>query len=117
AEHVAQLALVSTLLPHTNRSVANEYRWVLAVGLAGTALLAAVGLLAAAVVIAAFVLPVTYLVFAHDVELWGAHPGTPIGALYFLSAIGSVLVSLLFFGWIGADAFSGLLFADAHRGG
>ncbi len=117
SEYVAQLALISTLLPHSNRRVANEYRWALIMGGAAALLLAAVGLLAPALMIAAFLLPATYLVYAHDVELWEERPGATLGAVYLLTAAGAALVSLLFFRWVGEDAFAGLLFASADGGG
>jgi len=119
SEHVAQLALISTLLPHTNRRVANEYRWGLIVGAAMALLLAVVGLLAPAVMIAAFLIPVTYVVFAHDVDLWEERPGGTLAAMYLLSAAGAAAVSLVFFRWFGEDAFAGMLFsgADTDRGG
>lgn len=117
SEHVAQLALVSTLLPHANRRVANEYRWALIAGTSAALLLTAAGLLAPAVMIAAFLLPAAYLVYAHDVELWEERPGATLGALYLLTAAGSALVSIVFFRWLGEDAFAAMLFANADRGG
>jgi hypothetical protein len=119
SEHVAQLALISTLLPHTNRRVANEYRWALILGSAVSVLLAVVGLIAPAVMIAAFLIPVTYLVFAHDVDLWEERPGGALAAIFLLSGTGAAAVSLAFFRWFGEDGFAGLLFAgaDTDRGG
>ena len=118
SEHVAQLALTSTLLPHGNRNVANEYRWSLLAGAALALLLAAVGLLAPAVMIAAFLLPTTYLVFAYDVDLWEDRPGLTLASAFALSGVGAVVVSLVFFSWLGEDAFAGILFAgaDPERG-
>lgn len=117
SEHVAQLALVSTLLPHANRRVANEYRWALIAGTGAALLLVAAGLLPPAVMIAAFLLPATYLVYAHDVELWEERPGATLGALYLITAAGAAVVSVFFFRWVGEDAFAGLLFANADRAG
>src|SRR5687768_9776968 len=77
-ENVGQLALISTLLPATNRGAADDYRWALSGGFALTLLLTAVGLLPAAVVVAAFLLPVTYLVYMHDVNLWENRAGSAV---------------------------------------
>jgi hypothetical protein len=117
SEHVAQLALVSTLLPHANRRVANEYRWALIAGAGASLLLTAAGLLAPAVMIAAFLLPCAYLVYAHDVELWEERPGATLGALFLITAVGSALVSIVWFRWVGEDAFAATLFANADGRG
>jgi hypothetical protein len=117
SEHVAQLALVSTLLPHANRRVANEYRWAFLAGAGASLLLTAAGLLGPAVMIAAFLLPAAYLVYAHDVELWEERPGATLGALYLVTAAGSALLSIAWFRWIGEDSFAAMLFTSADGGG
>jgi hypothetical protein len=117
SEHVAQLALLSTLLPHSNRGVANEYRWALVAGGAVAMLLAALGLVAPAVMVGAFLIPATYLVFAHDVDLWEERPGLTIAALYLVTGVGAVVVTLVSFQWLGRDLFAGMLFGNADGGG
>ncbi|MCA1727555.1 MAG: PrsW family intramembrane metalloprotease [Actinobacteria bacterium] len=117
SENVTQLALISTLLPHTNRGVADDYRWAFVVGMGATLFLTVVGLLPAAVVMAAFLLPVAYLVYMHDVDLWEGRPGLVSGALYLLTGALAVVITLAFFRWLFADAFGGLLFTGGDRGG
>ncbi|MBI4261334.1 MAG: zinc ribbon domain-containing protein [Actinobacteria bacterium] len=96
--------------------MANEYRWALIVGGTVPLLLAVVGVLGPAIMIAAFLLPVTFLVYAHDVELWEERPALTLAAVYLVVAAGASLVSLVAFRWMGEDAFAGLLFANAGHG-
>jgi hypothetical protein len=117
SENVTQLALISTLLPHTNRGVADDYRWAFVVGAGATLFLTVVGLLPAALVMAAFLLPAAYLVYMHDVDLWEGRPGIVAGAVYALTGLLAVVISVLFFRIGFGDAFGALLFAGGDRGG
>ena len=76
AEGVTQFALISTVMPHTNsRRSADNYRWAMispAVLIVGAT---ALGLLPIAIAAAAFLVPIAYLVYIDDVNLWEEAPG------------------------------------------
>jgi hypothetical protein len=116
SESVVQLALISTLLPHTNRRAANEYRWALFVSAAAILVLGLVGLAAPAVAAASFLIPVTYLVYLHDSGLWQDRRASVVTALYGIVGLGAVLVSVIFFLGLG-ESFFAVLSATADRGG
>lgn len=116
-EGVHQLALISTILPHTNRRTADHYRWALLIGIAGILLLTFTGLLAAAVVAAAFLVPTTYLIYIYDTDLWQDSPLPVVLALFLLTGILAALVSLAFFYWLFRDQMQSLLHAPSVPGG
>jgi hypothetical protein len=115
AEGVTQLALVSTIMPHTNRRSADNYRWAML--LSGILILAAtaLGLLPIAVAAAAFLVPLTYLIYIYDVNVWEDAPAAVVVGLFFATGALSVLVSLIFFRWVFDDEFSS--FASSGRSG
>jgi hypothetical protein len=117
SENVGQFALISTMLPHTNRTAANDYRWALLGGAALVLVLSLAGFPPGAVAAAAFLLPLTYLIYMHDAELWQDRPGHVVSVLYLAVGAGAVLVSLVFFRWVLSGAFAGVLTATSGRGG
>src|SRR5262249_3576350 len=82
-EGVHQFALVSTVMPHTNRRVADHYRWAFLVGAAIVLVFSMAGLLSAAVLGAAFLVPVVYVLYLYDVNLWEDSP-LPVVLILFL---------------------------------
>ena len=116
AERVTQLALVSTVMPHTNRDVADNYRWaviVVAVAILGFTL---AGLLPMAILSAAFFVPLTYLVYLYDVNVWEDAPARVVASLFLLTGVLSLLISLVFFQWVFEGQFRTLL-GGSSRGG
>jgi RNA polymerase subunit RPABC4/transcription elongation factor Spt4 len=73
-EHVLRPAVVSTLFPHLPRRHAHTFQLVLAAGVLLIVLLAAVRLLAPATVAAAIVLPIVYLLYLYEVEVYEHEP-------------------------------------------
>jgi len=115
AEGVAQLALVSTIMPHTSRRSADNYRWAMV--LSGLMILAAtvLGLLPIAIAAAAFLVPLTYLIYIYDVNLWEDAPAAVVVGLFLATGALATLVSLIFFRWVFDDEFAS--FATSGRGG
>jgi hypothetical protein len=99
AESVTQFALISTILPHTNRRTADSYRWAFLATSFLVLVLTFLGLIPAAVVAGAFLVPITYLVYLYDVNLWEDAPLPAVLALFVVTGLLSALVSLLFFRW------------------
>jgi uncharacterized paraquat-inducible protein A len=96
-EGVHQFALVSTVMPHTNRRVADHYRWAFLAGAAIVLVFSMAGLLAAAVLGAAFLVPVVYVLYLYDVNLWEDSPLPVVLVLFLFTGLGSLLVSLVWF--------------------
>lgn len=73
-EPVASLSLVTTIMPHGSGTMPNTYRIALLVALAFPVVGAALGLLSFAIMTAAFAVPVVYIVYLYDVNLWEDNP-------------------------------------------
>jgi hypothetical protein len=114
AEKVTQFALVSTIMPATNRETADNYRWafiatsVLVVGLT------LLGYLPAAILAGAALVPVTYLVYLYDMNVWEDAPLPTVLALFGFTGLLATAVSTFFFHGPFADELLGLLM---NRGG
>ena len=100
AEGVTQFALISTVMPHTSRRSADNYRWAMI--LSGVLILGAtaLGLLPIAIAAAAFLVPLAYLVYIDDVNLWEEAPAAVVVGLFVATGALAVLVSLFFFDWV-----------------
>ncbi len=80
SQPVAQLAIVSTLFPHLTHRSASPFRLALGAGGALVAMLAGLHLFAPATVAALCVLPVLYLIYLYEVEVYESEPWLVIGA-------------------------------------
>ncbi len=116
SEGVNQFALISTIMPHTNRQTADTYRWAFiasAVLILGATFL---GLLPIAIASAAFLVPLVYLVYIADMNVWEDASGKVVAGVFVVTGLLSVLVTLLFFHWIFAEQWNELLFSSARGG-
>jgi hypothetical protein len=86
SEHVAHLSIVSTLFPHLPHRRGGAFRWALLAGGAAVLLLAALHLFAPASVVAIFLLPVLYLLYLYEVEVYEDEPWLVIGATMIVGA-------------------------------
>lgn len=73
-EHLGHLAVISTLFPHLPQRSAHTFRQALAAGMALIVGLTALRLFGAATVAAAVVLPVLYLLYLYEVEVYEHEP-------------------------------------------
>lgn len=73
-EHVGQVAIISTLFPHLPHRAAHTFRVALGVGLAMILALAACRLYTSATIAAAVLLPILYLLYLYEVQVWEHEP-------------------------------------------
>jgi hypothetical protein len=106
AEGVNQFALISTIMPHTNRETADSYRWAMIASAVLIVAATGLGLLPIAVAAAAFLIPVAYLVYIYDVNMWEDAPVPVVAGLFLFTGLLAVLVSLFFFRWVFEDQFN-----------
>ncbi len=116
-ENVVQLALVSTVMPHTNRVTGNRYRWALAVAVVIVAVFTLTGILSAAILAAAFSVPLVYLLYIYDLNVWEDTPVPVVGLVLILTGVLGALISLLFYQWVFDDQFLELTGATAAKSG
>lgn len=78
-EHVGQPALFSTIFPHLGHSRIHEFRYAFLAALAVLILLVGTGLVVAALVGAIFLVPVLYLVYLYEAQVYRDEPATVLG--------------------------------------
>jgi len=105
---VNQFALISTIMPHTNRDTADNYRWAMIISAVLIVAATALGLLPIAIAAAAFLIPLSYLVYIYDVNLWEDAPATVVVGLFLVTGALAILVSLFFFRWVFDEQFNAL---------
>lgn len=99
-EPVASFAIVSSIMPRGAGERPQTYRLALVIALTAALVAAIFGALPVAVVIAAFAVPIVYIVYVYDVNLWEDQP-VPVTVLAFL--LTGVLSAgfLLLLKWMG----------------
>lgn len=85
-EPVASFALVSTIMPRGAGERPQTYRLALMVSLTAALVAAIFGALPIAVLIAAFAIPVVYIVYLYDVNLWEDEPVVVTALAFLLTA-------------------------------
>lgn len=86
-EHVAHVSIITTLFPHLPHRRGVPFRIGLIVGGAVVLILATLHLFAPATAAAAFVLPVLYLMYLYEVEVYEEEPWTVMGATMVAGAV------------------------------
>jgi RsiW-degrading membrane proteinase PrsW (M82 family)/RNA polymerase subunit RPABC4/transcription elongation factor Spt4 len=107
-EQVAHLAIVTTLFPHLPHRRGAPFRLALVAGGATVLLLAALHLFAPATVAAVCVLPLLYLVYLYEVEIYETEPWVVIGATMVVGAI----LGIAFNSVLGGSLSQRLMTAD-----
>jgi RsiW-degrading membrane proteinase PrsW (M82 family) len=79
AEHVVQPSVFTTLFPHLGDHKIHEFRWAFAVGLAGVLLLYVAHLITAAILVAIFLVPVLYLIYLYEAQVYRDEPAIVLG--------------------------------------
>lgn len=78
-EHVATASIFTTLFPHLGHHKVHEFRWAFIAGLAGIMLLYLAGLITAAILVSAFLVPILYLIYLYEAQVYRDEPATVLG--------------------------------------
>ena len=78
-EHVAQPSVFTTLFPHLGHHKIHEFRWAFVAGLAGILILYLAGLITAAILVSAFLVPVLYLIYLYEAQVYRDEPALVLG--------------------------------------
>jgi hypothetical protein len=87
SEPVLHFNLISTLFPHLPHRRGGPFRWALIAGALFVVVLAALHLFAPATAAAAFLLPVLYLLYLYEVEVYADEPWLLVGATMVAGAV------------------------------
>ncbi|MFI5282970.1 MAG: PrsW family glutamic-type intramembrane protease [Candidatus Dormibacterales bacterium] len=74
SEHVLQPVVFTTLFPHLGHDKVHEFRWAFLIGVGAIVLLFATGLILAAILVAALLLPLLYLVYFYEAQVYRDDP-------------------------------------------
>ncbi len=107
AERVAQVAIVTTLFPHLPHRSGAPFRLALLAGGAVVIVLAALHLFAPATVAASFVLPILYLMYLYEVEVYESEPWLVISATMVVGALVGFAFTYVLGGSLAARLISG----------
>ena len=91
-EHVAQPSVITTLFPHLGHHKVHEFRWAFITGLAGVLVLYLAGLIAAAILVSAFLVPVLYLIYLYEAQVYRDEPAMVLG----FTIGGGIVVGIVF---------------------
>jgi RsiW-degrading membrane proteinase PrsW (M82 family) len=86
-EPVASFKLVSTIMPQGAGRQPYTYRAALGIALALTVITAALGALPVAIMIAAFAIPIVYILYLYDVNLWEDEPVPVVAAAFVVTGV------------------------------
>lgn len=100
-EPVASFAIVSTLMPRGAGQRGRTYQIILGIALVAALLAACFGAVPLAVLLAAFAIPVVYIVYLYDVNVWDDHPVQVTLVAFLLTFVLGIGFTLLWFAGIG----------------
>ncbi len=86
-EPVASFRLVSTIMPQGSGQQPYTYKVALGVALLITVVTAALGALPVAIMVAAFAIPIVYILYLYDVNLWEDEPIPVVVAAFLLTGV------------------------------
>lgn len=93
-EHVLQPALFTTLFPHLGHRKLQDFRWAFIVGLAAILVLCLAGLVLAAILAAALMMPVLYLVYFYEAQIYRDEPSRVFAYTFGAGLAAGLLIAL-----------------------
>src|SRR6202165_4765000 len=94
-KHVVRPTVISTLFPHLPHRHAHVFREVLGAGLLIVVLLAALRLYTSALIGAALLLPILYLIYLYEVDVYETEPVLVVGATFVTGAVLGIRYALV----------------------
>jgi protease prsW family protein len=95
AEHVLQPAIFTTIFPHLGHAKVHEFRWAFVVGAAAIVVLYAAGLISAAILVAIFLVPVLYLIYLYETQVYRDEPALVLGFILGGGAVLGIVVTII----------------------
>lgn len=105
-EPVASFALVSSIMPRGSGQRPQTYRVALTIALVVALVAAIFGAMPIAVLVAAFAVPIVYIVYMYDVNLWEDEPIPVTGLAFALTGVLAILWTVLWTWLRGPVSFS-----------
>ncbi|MBU3977620.1 MAG: zinc ribbon domain-containing protein [Actinobacteria bacterium] len=99
-EPVASFALISSIMPREAGRHPQTYRTALTITLVAALLAAVLGAMPIALLIAAFAIPVVYITYLYDVNMWEDAPVAVTGLGFLLTGVLAALFTLAWLNWM-----------------
>lgn len=74
-----QPSIFTTIFPHLGHTKIHEFRWAFGVGIASILVLYVAGLITAAILVAIFLVPVLYLIYLYEAQVYRDEPALVLG--------------------------------------
>jgi hypothetical protein len=94
-EPVASFALVSTIMPRGAGERPQTYRIALTIAIVAALIAAIFGALPIAILVAAFAIPIVYIVYLYDVNLWDDEPIPVTGLAFGLTGVLTIVFTMV----------------------
>ena len=94
-EYVGQPSVFTTLFPHLGHHKIHEFRWAFIVGLAGVLVLYLAGLITASILVSAFLVPVLYLIYLYEAQVYRDEPAVVLGFTIGGGVIAGLILTLI----------------------
>ncbi|HEV2476772.1 MAG TPA: PrsW family glutamic-type intramembrane protease [Candidatus Dormibacteraeota bacterium] len=95
SEHVLQPAIFTTIFPHLGHAKVHEFRWAFVVGATALVVLYAAGLISAAILVAIFLVPVLYLIYLYETQVYRDEPALVLGFILGGGAALGIVVTVI----------------------
>jgi len=94
-EHVATPNVFTTIFPHLASHRVHEFRYAFLGGIVVLALLYGFGLIVAGILVSAVLVPILYLIYLYEAQVYRDEPALVLGTTFGLGAILGVVVTLV----------------------
>jgi hypothetical protein len=94
-EHVLHPNVFSTLLPHLGRQKLLDFRFAMLIGVAAFFILVIIGLITSAILLAAFLVPVIYLMYLYEAQVYRDEPVRVLGLTFGGGIVLGLIVTLI----------------------
>jgi RsiW-degrading membrane proteinase PrsW (M82 family) len=112
-EHVVHPSVFTTIFPHLGGHKVHEFRWAFFAGLGGILVLYLAGLITAAILVSAFLVPVLYLIYLYEAQVYRDEPAMVLGFTIGGGFIVGLILTVITNGLVNPITASAGLAADA----
>jgi RsiW-degrading membrane proteinase PrsW (M82 family) len=112
-EAVVHASVFTTIFPHLGQHKVHEFRWAFFAGLGGILVLYLAGLITAAILISAFLVPVLYLIYLYEAQVYRDEPAMVLGFTIGGGFIVGLILTVITNGLVNPITASAGLAADA----
>lgn len=99
-EHMLNPAIFTTLFPHLGQRKVHEFRWAFIAGVAAIFILYLAGLITAALLASAFFIPVLYLIYLYEAQVYRDAPAPVLGLTLGGGIILGIIVTVITNGFV-----------------